>query len=91
MGMLAWLFIRGEQSVRLVRPAEGRLLVVEGPGAERQRREFEDEASLLEFQRDLEERLASEGWELRATHERRSGRDRRAEPRGADRRRGPRT
>jgi len=87
MEVTAWLFVRGEQSVRIVRNRTQLELSIDGPGADRQRREFADEDALLQFQRSFEQRLTADGWELQSMHERRSGLDRRAVPRGPDRRR----
>jgi hypothetical protein len=87
MAILAWLFLRGEDSIRIVRDPGTYVLRVEGPGYEREVHAFKDEPELAEFQRNYEARLTSEGWMLGASQERRSGRDRRADPRGSDRRR----
>jgi hypothetical protein len=87
MTVLAWLFVRGEESVRIVRDPGAFVLRVEGPGYEREVHAFKDEAEVGEFQRTYEARLLAEGWMLAASHERRSGRDRRGTSRGSDRRR----
>jgi hypothetical protein len=88
MAILAWLFLRGTESIRIVRDPGVLVLRVEGPGYEREVHAFKDEAELGEFQRLHEARLVAEGWVLGASQERRSGRDRRGEPRGgSDRRR----
>jgi hypothetical protein len=88
MSILAWLFLRGDESIRIVRDPEVCALKIEGPGYEREIHAFKDEATLAEFQRDYEAGLASQGWLLGASQERRSGRDRRTENRGGpDRRR----
>jgi hypothetical protein len=87
MTVLAWLFVRGEESVRIVRDPGAFVLRVEGPGYEREVHAFKDEAEVGEFQRTYEARLLAEGWMLGASHERRSGRDRRGTSRGQDRRR----
>jgi hypothetical protein len=87
MTVLAWLFVRGEESVRIVRDPGAFVLRVEGPGYEREVHAFKDEAEVGEFQRHYEARLLAEGWMLGASQERRSGRDRRGNSRGPDRRR----
>ena len=87
MAILAWLFLRGEESIRIVRDPRAFVLRVEGPGYEREVHAFKDEAGVGEFQRIFEERLLADGWMLGASQERRSGRDRRANSRGLDRRR----
>jgi hypothetical protein len=88
MSVFAWLFLRGEQSIRLVREASGFVLRIEGPGYERQVHAFKDEAEVSEFQQEYENGLLSDGWVLGASQERRAGGDRRSENRGGpDRRR----
>ena len=87
MAILAWLFLRETDSIRIVRDPGGYVLRVEGPGYEREIHSFKNEAELAEFQRTYEARLQADGWMLGASQERRSGRDRRSNPRGADRRR----
>jgi hypothetical protein len=88
MATLAWLFLRGTESIRIVRDPKAFVLRVDGPGYEREVHAFAGEVELGEFQRNYESRLVAEGWVLGASQERRSGRDRRSEPRGQDRRRG---
>ena len=87
MAILAWLFVRGEDSVRIVRDPVAFVLRIEGPGYEREVHAFKSEGEIGEFQRNYEARLLAEGWVLGASQERRSGRDRRSDPRGSDRRR----
>lgn len=87
MSVLAWLFLRGGESIRIVRDPRAFVLKIEGPGYEREVHAFKDEAEMAEFQRAYEARLAVEGWLLAASQERRSGGDRRGNPRGPDRRR----
>jgi hypothetical protein len=88
MAILAWLFLRGNDSIRIARDPSALVLRVEGPGYEREVHAFKHEAELDEFQRSYEARLLTEGWVLGASQERRSGRDRRGAARGgADRRR----
>ena len=87
MAILAWLFVRGEESVRIVRDPREFILRIEGPGYEREVHAFKSETEIGEFQRNYEARLVAEGWMLGASQERRSGRDRRSNPRGGDRRR----
>lgn len=91
MSVLAWLFLRGSESIRIERDPKAFVLRVEGPGYEREVHAFKDESEVGEFQRTYEARLLAEGWVLGASQERRSGRDRRAHPRGPDRRRPPET
>ena len=88
MAILAWLFLRGSESIRVARDGGAFVLRVDGPGYEREVHAFKNEAEVAEFQRNYEARLLAEGWVLGASQERRSGRDRRADGRGPDRRRG---
>jgi hypothetical protein len=86
MAILAWLFLRGSESIRIVRDPRAFVLRVEGPGYEREVHAFKDESEVGDFQRNFEARLLAEGWALGASQERRSGRDRRTNARGPDRR-----
>ena len=73
----SWLFIRGSESIWVERP-HGLMMVVAGPGAARDIRQFQDEPALDAFQVDLAERLSSAGWFLWGVNrERRQNRDRR--------------
>jgi hypothetical protein len=83
----AWLFVRGEESVRMTRLPLGATLLVCGPGHAEHSHHFDSEASLEEFRRWYEQRLFSEGWAVQGTVERRS---RDARPPELERRRGPR-
>jgi hypothetical protein len=87
----AWLFIRGAESVRIVRAADrsGDIhLLVQGPGSASDTRTFDDVIACMNYQADLERRLVAQGFVLeRFTSDRRSGIERRRVPRGGDRRR----
>lgn len=90
----AWLFSRGDQSVRIVRVVEGgrpsRLLVY-GPGTAEAVFEEDDVIGITSRQAAIERTLIAEGYQLVQLFlaERRSGDDRRTMPRGwpPDRRR----
>jgi len=86
MAILAWLFLRSEDSIRIVRDPGAFVLRIEGPGYEREVHAFKNEGEVATFQRNYEMRLTAEGWVLGASQERRSGRERRADARGSDRR-----
>lgn len=61
-----WLFIRGAQSVRLVREQDStrwRLSVL-GPGTEVVIREFDDLAECMKRQAELEQHLLAEGYQV---------------------------
>jgi hypothetical protein len=82
----AWLYVRGERSVRVV--VEGGTLAVYGPGAAFRRHEFTDAAAAMLEHSTLEQELVGDGWSLeQMTTERRSGRERRGTV-AVDRRRG---
>jgi hypothetical protein len=82
---LAWLFVRGAESIRVEHDEAGPSLLVAGPGTERQHRVFRDHIELAMFEMDLERQLRSAGWELeRFETERR--RKRRSNRRGRGRR-----
>jgi hypothetical protein len=85
----SWLFVKGADSIWVERP-HGRLMVVAGPGAARDVREFDDDPGLEAFQVQLAERLTSAGWFLWGVNrERRQTADRRKGQRGTpDRRQG---
>ena len=61
---LAWLFVRGTESIRVERDEAGPSLLVAGPGTERQHRVFRDHIELAVFEMDLESRLRNAEWEL---------------------------
>jgi hypothetical protein len=85
-----WLFVRGEESVRMMRTTtpEGRVrLLVYGPGNSNAVHEFPDDVVCAEGESALERQLVAEGYSLERFTDRRSGIDRRRVPRGPDRRR----
>jgi hypothetical protein len=75
-----WLFVRGPESVRLIRAStpEGRArLLVYGPGNTQATHEFEDGTSCTTRQSELERELVAGGFTLEQFTDRRSGADRR--------------
>jgi hypothetical protein len=72
----AWLFVRGVQSVRIIRAATltGDVhLHIHGPGGEQQSHTFSDVIDCMHFQADFERRLVAQGFALeRFTSDRRS-------------------
>lgn len=89
MNPTSWLFVRGAESIRVVRPTDQSLLVL-GPGPLRDVRDFRSDADVEAFQMALAERLSELGWVLLGPDvDRRGGEDRRRTSRSAsDRRRG---
>jgi hypothetical protein len=87
MPLASWLFLKGSESIWVERP-HGRSMVVAGPGALRDQREFDDDRALDDYQVALAERLTASGWLLwDFDRDRRQLRDRRQIPRNtADRR-----
>jgi hypothetical protein len=85
-----WLFVRGEDSVRVIRAAtpEGRArLLVYGPGNTQTTHEFQDAVTCTQRESEIERDLVNDGFTLEQFTDRRSGLDRRTVPRGDDRRR----
>jgi hypothetical protein len=86
-----WLFVRGPESVRLMRVAtpEGRTrLLVYGPGNTQITHEFDDDSTCTTLQSELERQLVADGYSLEQFTDRRGDKDRRSVPRGTpDRRR----
>lgn len=85
-----WLFVRGTESVRLIRAStpEGRArLLVYGPGNTQETHDFDDAIACTAEESEMERRLVADGFTLEQFTDRRSGEDRRRTPRGPDRRR----
>jgi hypothetical protein len=89
----AWLFIQGESSVTMtvLDEDEGFTLVVRGPEASGASYRFTDMNALMTFAEAQEQKLLEAGFQLQAFAERRSGAERRREPRPGtqERRRSP--
>ena len=60
----AWLFARGDQSIRVTRLPTALALVVCGPGHSEQSHHFDSEAALEQFWGWYEQRLMRDGWAL---------------------------
>jgi hypothetical protein len=87
----SWLFVKDNQSVWIVRPPDGFVMIVSGPGQAAGHHEFRNEKELQDFQVTLAEDLSRQGWLLWAfDRDRRTGTERRGAPRPGtvDRRRG---
>ena len=85
-----WLFVRGEESVRVIRAAtpEGRArLLVYGPGNTQATHEFLDAITCTQRESELERELVNDGFTLEQFTDRRSGVDRRGAARGTSERR----
>ena len=76
----AWLFTRGEESVRLEAYQHGGSfrLVINGPGIAQATHEFDTMSSLMIFVTQHQERLRTDNFKLQASAERRA--DRRIQP-----------
>jgi hypothetical protein len=75
----AWLFTRGNESVRLQihEQGEGLRLLVNGPGSAQASHDFASMSSLMIFVTDCQEQLKANDFKLQASAERRaSGRER---------------
>jgi hypothetical protein len=88
-GAASWLFIKGEETIWLLRSAADQIVVC-GPGTCREHFHFEGDAAMGSFQVSFAERLMAGGWILWGVdRERRRGQDRRGATReGPDRRLG---
>jgi hypothetical protein len=74
----AWLFVRGEESIRIT-TGPARTLLIFGPGEARQSCDFTDAAALTHFLESYQQRLLDDGWILGIIAERRRP-DRQAPP-----------
>jgi len=85
---LTWVFVRGDERVELRRDGDPASTRLEMSGASGPRTfVFREHAALVSFQAGYEQALTHLGWTLAAFEpERRSGHDRRAIPRFAERR-----
>ena len=84
----AWLFVRGEESIRITTTPKGGTLLIYGPREANQSYDFADAASLTQFLESYQERLLNDGWKLAIVAERRQpdrdtapGHERRAQDR----------
>jgi hypothetical protein len=67
----AWLFVRGEESIRMTTKPTGGTLLIFGPGEANQSYDFLDAAALRTFLESYQERLLNDGWVLAIVAERR--------------------
>jgi hypothetical protein len=88
-GAASWLFIKGQDTIWLLR-ADPDHLVVCGPGTCREHFRFDADSAMESFQVSFAERLIAGGWILWGIdRERRSGHDRRGATRKTTDRRSP--
>jgi hypothetical protein len=66
----AWLFVRGDESIRLTTGPQGTLRIF-GPRDASQSFDFSDAASLEQFLESFQQRLLNDGWVLAIVAERR--------------------
>lgn len=59
-----WLFVRGDESIRIIKNQSTTTLLIFGPGPRQNSHEFENEASLEEFRQSFEHRVLLDGWVL---------------------------
>jgi DNA-binding response OmpR family regulator len=76
-GLDSWLFVRGDESVRIARQGDLEL-TVSGPGWKRASYQFRSELELSTFQADRERRLVNDGFTFEAFREDRRGRGHRS-------------
>jgi hypothetical protein len=86
----SWLFVKGDQSIRVVRPLTATALSVSGPGRARAQYAFDGEAAVQAYQMELAEQFSAAGWVLIGENldRRRGGERRLTERETLDRRRG---
>lgn len=82
---LVWLFVRGDESVRISRPVAARAVFVCGPGRKVDMQSFDSPESLGTFLAASLTNLEKHGWSRLATVDRRK--DQEPLPPGGDRRR----
>ena len=88
-GPASWLFVRGPESIWMLR-SEGGHVAVCGPGTAREDYSFESPMGMEAFQVSFAERLMASGWILWGVdRERRTGHDRRTGERDRADRRAP--
>lgn len=87
LARVEWLFVRGEETIRVNRSANGLSVAANGPGHDRRVFKFADEVTAAEFLRLYEHFLAGGGWVLQAFVERRSNAAPGLLPEGGERRR----
>ena len=66
-----WLFVRGEESIRITRAPSGARLLTFGPREAHQSYDFAGSASLEQFLQEYQQRLLNDGWVLAIVSERR--------------------
>ena len=67
----AWLYVRGHESIRIVRDVAGQVLVVCGPGQAAHTRRFDNAANLRDALQWSLRLLEQDGWVLLDTSDRR--------------------
>ena len=65
------LFVRGDESIRIISILSGLTVLVCGPGATEHSHRFDSEASLAEFRRWYEQHLIDDKWMLAENADRR--------------------
>jgi len=88
-GPVSWLFVKGEETIWILRSADGHVAVC-GPGTAREDLSFDGDKAMEAFQVSFAERLMLTGWILWGVdRERRARQDRRSTAREAVDRRVP--
>jgi len=87
MNASSWLFVKGDESIRIACPSPT-VLSVSGPGTSRARYTFDGVDAVQAYQIELAEEFSSGGWVLMGeNYDRRTGRERRTVRRGDEDRR----
>lgn len=66
-----WLYVRGDESIQVIKLPIALVLRTFGPGRAAQTYPFQHDAGLEDFRRSYEQQLLDDGWTVHATHERR--------------------
>jgi hypothetical protein len=67
----AWLFVRGDESIRITTTPTGGTLLIYGPREANQSYDFGDAGGRRQFLESYQERLLNDGWVLAIVAERR--------------------
>jgi hypothetical protein len=72
----AWLYMRDDEAIRILRSSSGPMFLVCGPGTAEHAHTFDSSATLADFLRWYMERLEVDGWVLQAFTDRRVAKSR---------------
>jgi hypothetical protein len=67
----SWLYVRGDESIQIIKLPTASILLVCGPDRQQQTYPFDTDLLLENFRRSHGQQLLADGWTLHGTHERR--------------------